>query len=95
MFCFLYNDAVNLTGSNVLRVLYLAKNYMVPSLKFSIIKYYACIRAAFKMGAKDFRVMNYGGKTMRERERAMSHVGSAEASHNQQGRKMPPQIQTR
>ena len=27
---------------------------------------------------KDFRVMNYGGKTMRER--AMSHVGSAEAS---------------
>ena len=39
---------------------------------------YACIRAAFKMGAKDFRVMNYGGKTMGER--AMSHVGSAEAS---------------
>ena len=25
----------------------------------------------------------------------MSHVGSAEASHNQQGRKMPRQLQTR
>ena len=69
LFRFLYSDAVNLTGSNVLRVLYLAKKYMVPSLKFSVMKYYACIRAAFKMGAKDFRVMNYGGKTMRERER--------------------------
>ena len=92
LFRFLYSDAVNLTGSNVLRVLYLAKKYMVPSLKFSVMKYYASIRAAFKMGAKDCRVMNYGGKTMRER--AMSHVGSAEASHNQQGRKMPTQIQT-
>ena len=43
---------------------------LVP-INFSIINYYACIRAAFKMGAKDFRVMNYGGKTMREREREL------------------------
>ena len=39
------------------------------------------------MGAKDFRVMNYGGKAMREgereRERGMSRDGSSEASHNQ------------
>ena len=29
---YLYSDEVNLTGSNVMRVLYLAKKYMVPSL---------------------------------------------------------------
>ena len=32
LFRYLYSDAVNLTGSNVLHVLYLAKKYMVPSL---------------------------------------------------------------
>ena len=31
-FRFLYSDEVNLSGSNVLRVLYLAKKYIVPSL---------------------------------------------------------------
>ena len=31
-FRYLYNDEVNLTGSNVIHVLYLAKKYMVPSL---------------------------------------------------------------
>ena len=31
-FRYLYSDEVNLTGSNVMRVLYLAKKYMVPSL---------------------------------------------------------------
>ena len=31
-FRYLYSDEVNLSGSNVLRVLYLAKKYMVPSL---------------------------------------------------------------
>ena len=32
LFCYLYSDEVNLSGSNVLGVLYLAKKYMVPSL---------------------------------------------------------------
>ena len=32
VFRYLYSDEVNLTGSNVMRVLYLAKKYMVPSL---------------------------------------------------------------
>ena len=32
LFRYLYSDEVNLSGSNVLRVLYLAKKYMVPSL---------------------------------------------------------------
>ena len=32
LFRYLYTDEVNLTGSNVLHVLYLAKKYMVPSL---------------------------------------------------------------
>ena len=32
LFRYLYSDEVNLTGSNVLQVLYLAKKYLVPSL---------------------------------------------------------------
>ena len=32
LFRYLYSDEVNLTGSNVMHVLYLAKKYMVPSL---------------------------------------------------------------
>ena len=32
VFRYLYSDEVNLTGSNVMHVLYLAKKYMVPSL---------------------------------------------------------------
>ncbi|XP_022810556.1 BTB/POZ domain-containing protein 6-like [Stylophora pistillata] len=32
LFCFLYSDKVNLTGYNVMQVLYLANKYMVPSL---------------------------------------------------------------
>ena len=32
LFRFLYSDKVNLSGSNVMQVLYLAKKYMVPSL---------------------------------------------------------------
>ena len=32
MFCYLYCDKVNLSGSNVMQVLYLANKYMVPSL---------------------------------------------------------------
>ena len=32
MFRFMYSDEVNLSGSNVMGVLYLAKKYMVPSL---------------------------------------------------------------
>ena len=32
LFCYLYTDEVNLTGSNVMHVLYLAKKYMLPLL---------------------------------------------------------------
>ena len=32
LFRYLYTDEVNLTGSNVMHVLYLAKKYMLPSL---------------------------------------------------------------
>ena len=32
LFCFLYSDEVNLSGSYVMQVLYLAKKYLVPSL---------------------------------------------------------------
>ena len=32
LFRYLYSDEVNLTGSNVMQVLYLAKKYLVPSL---------------------------------------------------------------
>ena len=36
LFRYLYSDEVNLSGSNVLGVLYLAKKYMVPSLSLLI-----------------------------------------------------------
>ncbi len=39
LFCFLYSDRVNLTGSNVMQVLYLANKYMVPSLAGKCNKY--------------------------------------------------------
>ena len=32
LFRYIYSDEVNLTGSNVMQVMYLAKKYMVPSL---------------------------------------------------------------
>jgi len=32
LFCYMHSDEVNLSGSNVMGVLYLAKKYMVPSL---------------------------------------------------------------
>ena len=32
LFCYMYSDEVNLSGSNVMAVLYLAKKYTVPSL---------------------------------------------------------------
>ena len=32
MFSYLYSDKVNLSGSNVMQVLYLANKYMIPSL---------------------------------------------------------------
>ena len=39
LFRYLYSDEVNLTGSNVMQVLYLAKKYMVPSLADKCSKY--------------------------------------------------------
>ena len=39
MFRFLYSDKVNLSGSNVMQVLYLANKYMVPSLAEKCAKY--------------------------------------------------------
>ncbi|KAL9956928.1 hypothetical protein ACROYT_G038489 [Oculina patagonica] len=39
MFRFLYSDEVNLSGSNVMQVLYLANKYMVPSLAGKCTKY--------------------------------------------------------
>ena len=39
LFRYMYSDEVNLSGSNVLRVLYLAKKYMVPSLADQCMKY--------------------------------------------------------
>ena len=39
LFRFLYSDEVNLSGSNVMQVLYLAKKYMVPSLAAICTKY--------------------------------------------------------
>ena len=39
LFRYLYSDEVNLNGSNVMGVLYLAKKYMVPSLAENCIKY--------------------------------------------------------
>ena len=39
MFRFLYTDRVNLNGSNVMQVLYLAEKYMVPSLAEKCTKY--------------------------------------------------------
>ena len=39
MFRFLYTDKVNLNGSNVMQVLYLAEKYMVPSLAEKCTKY--------------------------------------------------------
>ena len=38
-FRFLYSDEVNLSGSNVMQVLYLAKKYLVPSLADNCTKY--------------------------------------------------------
>ena len=38
-FRFLYSDEVNLSGSNVMQVLYLAKKYLVPSLADKCTKY--------------------------------------------------------
>ena len=39
LFRYMYSDEVNLSGSNVMRVLYLAKKYMVPSLADKGMKY--------------------------------------------------------
>ena len=39
LFRYLYSDEVNLTGSNVMEVLYLAKKYMVPTLADKCSKY--------------------------------------------------------
>ena len=39
LFRYMYSDEVNLSGSNVMRVLYLAKKYMVPSLADKCMKY--------------------------------------------------------
>ena len=39
LFRFLYSDRVNLSGSNVMQVLYLAKKYLVPSLTDKCTKY--------------------------------------------------------
>ena len=39
MFRYLYSDKVNLSGSNVMQVLYLANKYMVPSLAEKCTKY--------------------------------------------------------
>ena len=39
LFRFLYSDEVNLSGSNVMQVLYLAKKYLVPSLADNCTKY--------------------------------------------------------
>ncbi|KAL9956927.1 hypothetical protein ACROYT_G038488 [Oculina patagonica] len=41
LFRFLYSDEVNLTGSNVMQVLYLANKYMVPSLVGKCTEYLA------------------------------------------------------
>ena len=39
LFRYLYSDEVNLSGSNVMEVLYLAKKYMVPSLAYKCSRY--------------------------------------------------------
>jgi len=39
LFRYMYSDEVNLSGSNVMEVLYLAKKYMVPSLADKCTKY--------------------------------------------------------
>ena len=39
LFRYMYSDDVNLSGSNVMRVLYLAKKYMVPSLADNCTEY--------------------------------------------------------
>ena len=39
LFRYMYSDEVNLSGSNVMGVLYLAKKYMVPSLADQCTKY--------------------------------------------------------
>ena len=39
LFRYMYSDEVNLSGSNVMKVLYLAKKYMVPSLANKCVKY--------------------------------------------------------
>ena len=39
LFRYMYSDEVNLSGSNVMRVLYLAKKYMVPSLTDKCMEY--------------------------------------------------------
>ena len=39
LFRYLYSDEVNLSGSNVMGVLYLAKKYIVPSLTDKCVEY--------------------------------------------------------
>ena len=39
LFRYMYSDEVNLNGSNVMGVLYLAKKYMVPSLADKCVEY--------------------------------------------------------
>lgn len=39
LFCYMYSDEVNLSGSNVMGVLYLAKKYMLPSLVEKCMEY--------------------------------------------------------
>ena len=63
LFRYLYSDEVNLTGSNVMQVLYLAKKYLVPSLAERCTEYlwehleasnvFSILPQAQKLGDKD------------------------------------------
>ena len=57
LFRYLYSDKVNLTGSNVIQVWYLARKYLVPSLAWKCIQF---VRNKFQVEASNvFRTLPY------------------------------------
>ena len=67
LFRFLYSDEVNLSGSNVMQVLYLAKKYLIPSLADKCTEYLQEHLEASKMFSVLLQAQKFEHKDLEER----------------------------
>ena len=67
LFRFLYSDEVNLSGSNVMQVLYLAKKYLIPSLADKCTEYLQEHLEASKMFSVLLQAQKFEDKDLEER----------------------------